>query len=90
MRKSGSNGERLDNLEKQVKGFENQYVTKKEFQQHIEIHVKDDLIKPRFVGSDKPLYTYEDIADKYDISKSSVQKIAEENGLNRRKGKNVG
>jgi len=44
---------------------------------------------PKFPNSDKFLYTYDEIADNYDIPKSRVQKVAEENNLNRRKLKSI-
>ena len=84
-RKNGSNGQRLDRAEKDILQLQQEINASKQLlDSHIEFHVKEDLQQPRFAGSDKYLYTYEDIAKNHNIPKSRVQKIAEENGLSRR------
>lgn len=83
MRKKGSNGQRLDNVENDLlkvkRDLERQ---KEEYEQHIRRHVIDDLQEKRYNG--KALYSYADIADRYDISTSAVQRIAIAEGLTRR------
>lgn len=84
-RKNGSNGQRINRVEKDILQLQHAVdYSKQKLDNHIEYHVKEDLQQPRFSGSDKFLYTYEDIAKNHNIPKSRVQKIAEENGLNRR------
>lgn len=84
-RRRGSNGQRIDTVEKNILQLQQEVnASKQQLDNHIEYHVKEDLQQPRFTGSDKFLYTYEDIAKNHNISKSRVQKIAEENNLNRR------
>lgn len=53
------------------------------YKQHLQRHILDDLKETRFAG--KPLYSYQDIADRYNVSCSYVQRLAAENGLSRRK-----
>lgn len=91
MRKNGSNGARLDKHDTEINKLKNDaYQSQQKFDRHIEMHIVKDLQEPRFPGSDKYLYTYDDIASSYGVSKSKVQKIAEDNDLNRRKAKNIG
>jgi AraC-like DNA-binding protein len=52
------------------------------FNKHIERHVIDDLQQTRYNG--KPLYSYSDIADRHNLSVSTVQRIAIAQGLTRR------
>lgn len=81
----GKNRDRLDQCEKDIFELKKEMDRSKEaFDRHIEEHVKEDLQEKRFQGSNKFMYTYEDIAQKNNISKAKVQKIAEENGLTRR------
>lgn len=89
-RKKGSNGERLDKCDKRISELEeklNKY--QGTFDKHIEDHIIEDLQTPRFPGSDKPLYTYEEIAEKRNVTKAKVQKIANENNLTRRSLKRI-
>ena len=48
---------------------------------------KEDLSEERFPGSGKPLYTYDEIAKKHEVSKRRVQRVVEENDLARRKNR---
>jgi hypothetical protein len=90
MRTKGSNGERLDKQDEEISNLKREAEKSKEkFEQHITVHIKEDLMTPKFKGSEKYLYTYDEIAEKYDIPKSRVQKVAEENDLTRRKLKIV-
>lgn len=91
MRKHGSNGDRLDHHDSEIKKLKNEAKESQEkFEKHVEMHIKRDLQEPRYPGSDKYLYTYDDIANLHEVPKSKVQKIAEDNGLTRRKAKDVG
>jgi hypothetical protein len=86
MRTKGSNGQRLDKHDDEIYNLKKEAERSKDkFETHIESHIKEDLIIPKFQGSDKYLYTYDEVASKYDIPKSRVQKVAEENDLTRRK-----
>lgn len=49
----------------------------------------DDLTAERFPGSGKPLYSYDDIAQKRKIPKSRVQDVAKRNNLERRSKRNA-
>lgn len=90
MRTPGSNGDRLDRAEKDIGKMKRDIERDKtNLMNHIDMHIKDDLVAPRFPGSNKPLFTYDEIAERYDVSKSYVQRKAEENGLNRR-GRSIG
>lgn len=77
MKNKGTYGKRIENLENEIS----------KLNKHIDMHIIEDLQKTRFTGSDKPLYTYDEIAEKHDIPKSRVQKVAEDNNLTRRKFK---
>ncbi|MDI9476986.1 MAG: hypothetical protein GX274_07395 [Clostridiales bacterium] len=97
MRTKESNGNRLNKhdklirkLQKEVRGLVNR-VGDIEMMgaMHIDSHIKDDLVTTKFPGSDKYLYTYDEIAEKHGVPKSRVQKIAEENDLTRRKFKTI-
>lgn len=91
MRKKGSNGDRLDKHDSEIEKLKMEAIESKEkFDKHVEMHIKQDLSEPRFPGSDKYLYTYDEIARLHDVSKNRVQKIAEENDLTRRKPKEIG
>ena len=86
MRKNNSNGARLDAHEDDINMLKRQSEKSKEqYDAHIEYHIKEDLQTMRFVGSDKPMYSYADIAQNHDVSTSKVQAVAEKNGLTRRK-----
>lgn len=65
-------------LQKEIKQF-NANIDK-----HIIRHIVEDLRKRKFEGSQKPLYTYQEIANKYNTSKSSIQRIASKFMLSRR------
>lgn len=83
MRKNGSNGQRLDNVERDLSQVKRDIERQQEeFLNHIRRHVIDDLQETRYNG--KPLYSYADIADRHDISTSAVQRIAIAEGLTRR------
>ena len=62
---------------------------KKDYDSHILGHILDDLQKERFAGADKPLYTYQEIADRHNTSPATVARIASEHGLQRRGNKTV-
>lgn len=49
-----------------------------------ERNVVDDLMKERFPGSGKPLYTYDEIGTKNSVSTATVSRIADKNDLSRR------
>lgn len=88
-RKNGSNGQRLDQHDKDILELKQNVVNAiKELEQHVEMHIKDDLMCERFPGSGKPMYTYEDIAKRHNVSPTKVCRIATENGMNRR-SKNI-
>lgn len=90
MRTPGSNGDRLDKAEKDINRVKKDLERDKaNLMNHIDMHIKDDLSAKRFPGSDKPMFTYEEIGERYGVSKSYVQRQAEENGLNRR-GRSIG
>lgn len=83
MRKKGSNGQRLDNVERDLLQAKRDLDKQRdEYERHIRRHVIDDLQETRYNG--KPLYSYADIADRHDISTSAVQRIAIAEGLTRR------
>ncbi|MBQ9521857.1 MAG: hypothetical protein IJR72_04720 [Oscillospiraceae bacterium] len=67
--------ERLSALENQVGGL-------------TERHIIEDLREKRYDGSDKPRYSYADIAKKNNVPTSRVQDIAKRNGLERRGSRN--
>lgn len=91
MRTKGSNGARLDKHENEINQLKQEAIeVNRKYEEHLEMHIKEDLQAERFPGSNKPLYTYDDIAQKHNVKKNRVQKIAEENNLTRRKGKNIG
>lgn len=52
-------------------------------------NVMDDITRETYPGSGRPLYTYEDIGKRNNMSASKVSRIAEETGLSRRNGKVV-
>ncbi len=89
-RKNGSNGERIERVEKGIKDLKNSFEEQKAsyekqkalYENHVRRHVIDDLQETRY--NNKPLYSYADIADRYDISVNAVQKIASEENLTRR------
>ncbi|SFM38655.1 hypothetical protein [Pelosinus propionicus] len=101
MRKLSSNGARLDqhsediaklqlksaqtdvNVAELQKNLEKQQA---EYDAHIKMHVKEDLLEPRFHGSDKWMFSFDDIADRHNINRNLVQKIAQEEGIRRRGG----
>lgn len=90
MRQNGSNGQKIDRLDKDVNKLKQEMEKSREqFERHLEMHIIDDLNQPRFQGSPKPMYTYDEVAERHGVSKSRVQRVAESNGLTRR-GKNIG
>lgn len=83
MRKKGSNGQRLDNVERDLSQLKRDLDRQQdEYERHIRRHVIDDLQETRYNG--KSLYSYADIADRHNISTSAVQRIAIAEGLTRR------
>ena len=83
MRKKGSNGQRLDNVERDLSQVKRDLDRQRdEYERHIRRHVIDDLQETRYNG--KPLYSYAHIADRHHISTSAVQRIAIAEGLTRR------
>ncbi|MCF2671585.1 hypothetical protein JQM60_10715 [Butyricicoccus pullicaecorum] len=52
---------------------------------HDENSIVNDLCEERFPGSGKPRYSYEDLAQKWQVPKSRIQDIAKRNGLERRR-----
>ena len=64
-----SNRQRMDNMENK-------------FDEHIRRHIIDDLLRTRSNG--KPYFSYKDIAERYNVSTSMVQRIAVEEDLTRR------
>jgi hypothetical protein len=100
-RTRGSNGDRLDQHDKLIGTLQKEVAelvtktketetTKATLDSHINTHIKDDLETTKFSGTDKPLYTYDEIAQRYQVPKSRVQKVAEENNLTRRKSTKIG
>ncbi len=91
-RKLGSNGARLEQHDKDIDKLKSETERlkndaekiKNQYESHIERHIIDDLSTERFPGAGKPLYSYSDIAERYNVSTSKVQRIARENGLTRR------
>lgn len=53
---------------------------------HDENSIVNDLMEERFPGSGKYRYSYEDLAQKWQVPKSRIQDIAKRNGLERRRG----
>ena len=80
LQQQGSKVNRIENEVQQLK---------KKYDEHIVSHIIDDLQKERFAGSGKPMFTYSDVADRYNTSTSTVSRIAEEYGLSRRKKNNA-
>lgn len=78
MSKVGSNRTRLNNLETRVQKLERQYDA------HIISHIVEDLDCETFTNSGRYMYTYNDLAQKYNTSASTISRIAEEHGLSRR------
>lgn len=50
-------------------------------------NVVDDLTAVRFHGSDKPVFTYNEIAERNNTSSATITRIAVKNGLSRRNSK---
>lgn len=66
------------------KELESKYLeAKNKYEEALEGAVVEDLFEQR-AYSDKHLYTYQEIADKYEISKNKVQQIAKKNNIIRR------
>lgn len=84
MKNKGTFGKRLDTIENQVKELQKDV---KVLNANLDDEIIKDLNKPKFEGCDsnKFLYTYQEIANKHHVTKSRVQKIAEDNNLTRRK-----
>lgn len=82
----GINKNRLKNVENNLDDLKDKYEeSKAEFEKHLKFHIKEDLQKKRFEGSDKYLYTYEDIAKRHNVTKYFVEKVVAENDLQRGK-----
>ncbi len=83
MRKKGSNGQRIENVEDKYFKLEKEISDLGEkYKEHIRLHVIDDLQETRYNG--KPYYSYADIAERHHISVAAVQRIAISEGLTRR------
>lgn len=72
------NSRDINNLKDEVRNLQKQY------DEHSLMHILDDLDKETFPGSGRPLYTYDNIADRNGTSPSTVSRIAEEHGRSRR------
>lgn len=97
---SGSNGERLSRTERDITDIKrniqdmNQKISELQQQQEsqIERNILDDLDAETFYNSGRPLYTYDDIAERWGVTRSKVQKTAERaalEGKTRRRGKRI-
>lgn len=80
-RKSGSNGSRIERLEKRVDELEK---GREQFNAMQEANILEDLQEKRDFSPNKYKYTYQDIANKYKVSIYKVEKIADKYGLRRR------
>lgn len=66
--------------------LKNDYLKKKEkYEACLRDKIKSDLVKTKKPISDNYMYSYADIAELNDVSISTVNKIAKELGLSRRK-----
>lgn len=84
MRNKGSNGQRLDSVEKDILSIQKELKEKqKDFEEHLKTHIIEDLQETRFGG--KYMYSYKDIAEKYNVSFGFVQRTAIKENLTRRK-----
>lgn len=89
-RTKGSNGARIDKNAKDIFDLKQKAdKAQDQWEKHVKMHIEQDLNTKKFPGSEKPLYTYEEIADKHGVSKSKVQKVAEEVGHVRKPGLRV-
>lgn len=66
--------QKIKELREKMENYEAMFINK----------IKEDLAKKTYPGSKRYLFTYKDIAKKYDISVSKVQRIALENNLARK------
>lgn len=78
MKTTGSNRSRLSNIENHLQKLE------KKYDDHIIAHIVEDLDCETFTNSGRYMYTYNDLAQKYNTSASTISRIAEEHGLSRR------
>lgn len=81
-RKSGSNGAKIERLERRVYELEKR---DQQFEAMQEANIVEDLKKTCDFNPDKFEYTYQEIANKYKVSIYKIQKIADEQGLLRRR-----
>lgn len=89
-RTKGSNGARLDKHDEEITRLKKEaQESQARLAEHLKMHVKEDLVEKRYPGTNKFKYTYDDIADKHGINRNLVQKIAETEGLTRRKTGNL-
>lgn len=96
MRKGNSNGQRLDKTEKDISTIKKQLEEtekniidmKKQQEDTLKRNILDDLEMETYYNSGRPLYTYDDIAIRWGVKRSKVQKIAESSET-RRKGKKI-
>lgn len=85
-----SNKLKYDKLQKRVADLEKNYRTTEERISRIEErNIIDDITRETFAGSGRWFFTYENIANRNNISASTVSRIAEKNGISRRGVKSV-
>ncbi|OPH52190.1 hypothetical protein BC351_33190 [Paenibacillus ferrarius] len=90
IRKENQIDARTTKNENKINTLENEFrKLKKDYDVHILRHIKDDLQQERFPGSGKPLYTYDEIAERHNSSASTINRIAGEHGLLRRGNKSL-
>lgn len=80
-----SNKTRLDRAEEDIRKLKSRLNNVETSNSNLlEKSIVDDLIKERFLGSGKSMYSYNDIAIRNRVSYSKVQRVAEKNNLARR------
>lgn len=85
-----SNKLKYDKLQKRVGELEKNYkIIDNRISRIEDRNVRDDIIRETFPGSGRWFFTYENIADRNNISASTVSRIAEKNGISRRGIKSV-
>lgn len=99
-RVKGSNGDRLSRSEKDIATIKsdmqdiNDKISELQQQQESQLlrNILDDLDEETYRNSGRPMYTYDDIADRWGVTRSKVQKTAEIGALEgktRRRGKKI-
>lgn len=80
-----SNKLKFEKLERRVSNLErSQKQTETQLSLITERNIVDDLSRETFPGSGRPLYTYENTADRNGTSASTVSRIADKHGISRR------